>query len=264
MKKSIWLLVILIVCVSCEQEVDLKLKNSEPLVFIESWIRTDSAYQRVWVRKTNDFQASNNYPGANNALVILSDDKGNIDTLQNIENGIFRTSKPFPGLEQTHYTLQVYAEGKHYEATAFMPSIVRFDTAFYQYVNDNNLVKEPGYYVTTIGREPLGLNYYRVLCFKNDSLFNGVGDYFVTDDILVDGNIIINALPFKFDKGDTAKVELWNIDQRAFYYFVSLFKQLIAGGPFAPPADNVKGNFSNGALGFFGACAVHNDTLIIE
>lgn len=249
---------------SCEQEVELKLKNSEPRVFIEGFIRTDSLYQRISIRKTVDFQSKNDYPGINDALVILSDEAGRIDTLKNIQNGIFRTQNPFEGIPNRNYFLKIHAEGKTYEAKAFLPDVVKFDTVVYQYINNTNIVREPGYYLVTIGKEPIGLNYYRVLCFKNDSLFNGIGDYFISDDILVEGNTIINALPFKFDKGDTAKVELWNIDQPTFYYYVSLIKQLFSGGPFAPPSDNVKGNISNGALGYFGGCGVYNYTLVIE
>lgn len=249
---------------SCEQEVELKLKNSEPKVFIEGFVRTDSLYQRISIKKTIDFQKSNEYPGINDAIVILSDEAGRIDTMENIENGIFRTRNPFEGIPSRNYYLKILAEGKTYEAKAFLPPVVAFDTVIYEYVSNTNIVREPGYYLISIGKEPVGVNYYRVLCFKNDSLFNGIGDYFISDDILVEGNTIYNALPFKFDKGDTAKVELWNIDQPTFYYYISLIKQLFGGGPFAPPADNVKGNISNGALGYFGGCGVYNYTLVIE
>ncbi len=249
---------------ACEQEVELQLKSSEPRVFIEGFIRTDSLYQRISVRKTNNFQESNNYPGINDAIVILSDDAGRIDTLVNISNGIFRTSKVFEGTPNRNYFLKIFAEGKIYQAKAFLPEVVKIDTIIYEYINNTNIVREPGYYLISIGKEPVGINYYRVLCFKNDSLFNGIGDYFITDDILVDGNSIFFALPFKFDRGDTAKLELWNIDQPTFYYYVSLIKQLLGGGPFAPPADNVKGNISNGALGYFGGCGVYSYSLVIE
>lgn len=258
------LIIVAVFLISCEQEVQLKLKNSEPKVFIEGFIRTDSSYQRIMVRKTTDFQSNSAYPGINDALVILSDDAGRLDTLENIENGVFRTKNVFEGIPNRNYYLKIFAEGKIYEAKAFLPNVVAFDTIIYFYIDNTNIVREPGYYLTSIGREPVGINYYRVLCFKNDSLFDGIGDYFITDDILVEGNQIINALPFKFDKGDTAKVELWNIDQKTFYYYVSLVKQLFGGGPFAPPADNVKGNISNGALGYFGGCGVYSYTLVIE
>lgn len=264
MKNWAFFIIFLLALVSCEQEVELKLKASEPRIFIEGFIRTDSTYQRISVRKTISFQDYQKYPGINNAIVILSDDAGRVDTLQNIDNGIFRTQNPFEGIPNRNYYLKVIAENKTYEAKAFLPPVVEFDTVIYEYINNSNIVREPGYYLVSIGNEPVGVNYYRVLCFKNDSLFNGVGDYFISDDLLVEGNTIINALPFKFDKGDTAKVELWNIDQPTFYYYVSLIKQLLGGGPFAPPADNVKGNISNGALGYFGGCGVYNYSLIIE
>ncbi len=265
MKAQFSLIVVFsLILFSCEQEVELKLKNSEPKVVIEGFIRTDSIHQRISIKKTIGFQDNNEYPGINNALVILSDEMGRIDTLQNIQNGIFRTQNPFEGIPNRNYYLKILAEGKVYEAKAFLPPAVAFDTVIYEYVGNTNIVREPGYYLISIGREPIGLNYYRVLCFKNDSLFNGAGDYFISDDLLVEGNTIINALPFKFDKGDTAKIELWNIDQPTFYYYVSLVKQLFGGGPFAPPADNVKGNISNGALGYFGGCGIYNYTLVIE
>jgi|YNPMSStandDraft_2_1061718.scaffolds.fasta_scaffold00646_13 hypothetical protein len=258
----LWLALVFLI--ACEEEVELKLKSSVPKVFIEGFIRTDSLYQRITVKKTNNFHESNNYPGINDAIVILSDETGRTDTLQNIENGVFRTRKVFEGIPNRYYFLKIIAENTTYEAKAFLPGVVTFDTIIYTYVNNTSIVREPGYYLTSIGQEPLGLNYYRILCYKNDSLFDGIGDYFITDDILVEGNQIVFTLPFKFDKGDTAKVELWNIDQPTFYYYVSLIKQLFGGGPFAPPADNVKGNISNGALGYFGGCGVYSQSVIIE
>lgn len=257
-------LIIIFILSSCKEDIVVKLKDSEPRIFIEGFVTYGNGPFQVKVRKTNDFQDNNPYKGISNAFVIIKDDQGQLDTLKEVAEGIYETQR-LQGIDNRTYSLQVQTNGTSYEASCFMPAYHGYDTLFYEYLEESTSVQEAGYYVSTIGHEPPGLgNYYRINVYKNDSLFDGPADYFISDDAFIDGNIIYNKLFFfKFEKGDTAKVELQNISGPHYFYLLSLVKQLNTGGPFAPPSDNVKGNISNGALGFFGAYSAYSDTVHI-
>ncbi len=264
MSKIVLILFLIIYIQSCEKVTVVDLHDSEPRIFVEGYINNGPGPYKINLKYTNNFQNDNNYPTINNCFMTISDDKGQLDTLLEITPGVYQTQK-LQGIADRTYSLKFSHNNKLYEAKSYMQPEVRFDTIVYEFKETNTFYTTPGYYVTTIGREPVGYgNYYRVLAFKGDSLFDGVADYFVSDDLLVDGNIIVNSLPFQFEKGDTAYVELWHLDQPGYQYYNTLIGQLFSGGPFSPPANNVQGNISNGALGYFGAYSFDRKQVIIE
>ena len=62
---------------------------------------------------------------------------------------------------------------------------------------------------------------------------------------------------------DTVVVELQNLDQATYDYYRTLYP-ILGGGFGASNPANPETNITNDALGYFGACTICRDTIIIK
>jgi hypothetical protein len=69
---------------------------------------------------------------------------------------------------------------------------------------------------------------------------------------------VSNAQP-----GNTYRVELLSLDQQTYGYYRTLEDLLHTNPIFGSTPANPNNNLSNGALGYFGACAVSSKTMVV-
>jgi hypothetical protein len=247
----------------CEEKIDLDLETGEPEIVIEGYVTTRKGPYTVSVTRSRPYFEPNNFPGVTGAEVVIRDDSGQVDTLVPADSsGIYKTTT-LEGIPGRNYFLEVNVEGQTYTARTYLPDSVRIDSITYRYRKAEGFIEE-GYYPILNGPEPdTAGNYYRAKVYKNDSLFDGRQDYFLSDDDLINGLLIRTELPFTFAPGDTARVELVNISENFYRFYESLIEQFQAGSPFAPPGNNVRSNIKGGALGYFGGRGVASETIVL-
>lgn len=103
-------------------------------------------------------------------------------------------------------------------------------------------------------------NYYRVRTYENGIKQDAL---YVENDELRNG--IYTGIPLfgnSFNLGDTAIIELMEIDKGVYKYFKSLADITSAQSQPAAPG-NPASNISNGALGVFAAYNIESDKLVI-
>lgn len=249
---------------ACTEIVEIPLSEEPQKFIIEGRINDGPGPYQVTVRKTTDIYASGDFPNVENAEVIVSDDQGNVDTLTEVSPGVYETNT-LQGTIGNTYTLSVAAEGQEFTSVAKMNRIHDLDTLGYEFVEEF-LFFEEGYYVTAFAQEIEGLgDYYRFLFIVNDSLYDDPNDIWFTDDRLVDGQLVDFQFPYATQVDDTVTIEIWSIEQAEYdYYFMLQSQANSAGNPFGSPPDNVDGNITNGALGYFGANAIRSASVVIE
>lgn len=249
---------------SCEKVIDIDLNSQNPQLVIEANFSNADSICTVQLSKTVNFSDSNTFPTVSNAVVILSDNLGHRDTLDEVNGaGLYGTNR-IAGIPGLSYTLEVQAEGKIYIANNTMPQAVALDSVY----TEESLFGGPDadrLSLVPVYTDPAGQgNNYKFVVYKNGNRKKGI---FITDDAFTDGQA--NAQPlfggeFKLNTGDIATVELQCIDAGTYLYYYSLLQVSSNGGPSgsAAPANPVS-NFSGGCLGYFNAHTSSSYTITI-
>ncbi len=256
-------LIPLLLLVACEQEVQLDLESEEPRVVIEGWVDDSEGPYEFMVRRSGEFFGFAEEDPITGGVLVLKDDMGGVDTLEEMWPGHY-FSGHLRGQREHNYTLEAWVEGQAYRAENYLPRINPFNYALSFY--SDSLVFGEGHYILVSANEPPGVgDFYQFRIYRNDSLFNGPGDVFFTDDRFVDGQESLFVYPYPHEVGDTVVVEVRSISNLTYDFLITYFQQLNGrGGPFGSPPDNLITNWDNDALGFFGTAAVIRDTIIIE
>lgn len=248
----------------CEEKIDLDLDDADlNRVVFEGFITNQPGPYQFRVNRTSDVNNPDGNPLVSGALLVVRDDMGTVDTLREVEPGLYETTK-IQGLIEHTYFFDAVVEGQTYRSQSLLPRINSIDTLWIKEETDD-FIFGAGTYVVMQAQEQQGVgDFYFFRFYKNDSLYNGEGDAFVSDDRFVDGQLSIFQYPYAVESGDTAVAEVWAITEAAYKYYLAFYQQLnSAGNPFGAPPANLQGNISNGALGWMGAMGVANDTIII-
>ncbi len=250
---------LLLICFfsSCEKVIDLKLDTSSPSIVIQGNVFDHDGPYKIQISKTVAFTEPNIFPAVTNARVTISDNLGNSETLTESSPGTYITST-LKGKSGVTYTLTVETEGKTYTALSTMPEPVNIDRIYIRKSDVGN-----GREVAFDFQDPPDIdNYYRVLEYINDSLKTGVN---VGNDKLYPGKIITYSLgssSIKEDSvlqsGDKVKIQFECIDKGVYEYF----RTTKGNSDQSTSPTNPTSNISNGALGYFSACTVRQDSII--
>jgi hypothetical protein len=263
---------------SCEEVIDLELKNSASRMVVESLITDNSQPVTVKLSKSADFYSQSEMPSVSGALVIINDVGHITDTLVETKAGVYCSSK-IVGIPGHTYHLTIIAENLTVTATSTMPQKVSIDSLDYEWGENP---KEEGYMVNLWFDDPSGIkNYYRIKLMENGEPFKDIieagNEIILQTDKIWDGKKV--HIPVKqggrfFEIGDTVTVNFANLDQSTYDYYsalraalaigkslMSVGKTMIQGSAAPANPNNV---FSEDVLGYFGTAAVSSKTIVIK
>jgi hypothetical protein len=262
---SLLVFITLIMDSGCQKVIDVDLNVASPQIVIEGLITDDKGPYFVTISKSGSYFDQPIWPHVSGAEVVITDNTGIIDTLVEINPGIYITTKT-RGVPGRTYTLKVKSENKEYTASSTIKKKVPIDTMA--------LVKDQTFHIDFGGgpdeREHIELhcifldpqekNFYRIKVFINDTTKTDI--YRLYDDQYTNGEY--TELRVAHAKaGDTDLVELFSLDSPTYQYYRSLETILHTNPVFGSTPANPVTNLDNGALGYFGACAVSRKTIII-
>ncbi len=244
---------------ACSEKIDIKTKNSDPQVVIEANISDQPGPHYVLVTKSALFTDNNTLKGVPSAVIVISDDAGNSDTLTELLPGFYQTNT-IQGVVGRNYRIQATVEGTTYESYSKMEPPVDIDSilVYYETGFDGKTESE----AEIVVRDPAGIaNYYRVVSYKRNQVSTGFN---VQRDRLWDGKLRNFNVPDDdgLVTGDTLKVDLLSINERAFTYFDQFNdNQNNFGAPAAPA--NPDPVFTPATLGYFSAHSITSKTIIV-
>ena len=239
-------------CWSCKKVIHINLNNAATKLVILGEVTNAPGPYQVTINNTVNFSESNNFPPVSGATVVITDDKGLIDSLEEVSAGHYQTHNSWQGLPGNTYNLKVISSGNTYTASSQMPPVVVLDSVKFQKDargRNNNVIEA----VTYFQDPPSVTNYYQFT-----ETINGIplAKTLIFDDRFSDGKYVI--LPLFTDSaymklGDALSLNMYCIDKNNYNY-LSEIQQLVDGNPFnqATPA-NPDTNLSGGALGIFSA-----------
>lgn len=271
MKNSILIVLILIGLSACESLVQIDTPEGLDNITVEANLTTRT---EPWVVKISNSQAyyiQDSVSNVEDALVVISDDQGNSDTLVYVnEKEHYATLGSRFCEPGTTYFLRVEYNGELYEASDYCRFQNPIDTFTAYFLPENNGFIQKGWYAfqQSIESEIEG-DYYEWKIFKNDTLQDQFGlilDEDANRDVSffnmsidqedplagIDQGILPRPFPFDFLPGDTINMEQYCINKGYYDFLLEVQNQLNRSGtPFDPPPANPNSNISNGAYGFF-------------
>lgn len=262
------LLALLALTASCEKVIDININDANPVPVIESYIENDSTAYALLTYTSNFFDNSSS-PFITDAVISIEDDAGNSESLTYEGEGVYRGSAVRGFIGRT-YTLKVTIGTETYTAVSKMPPLVPIDSFTTQslrgFFGGNGSGPERYWAYVNYTDPGVVQNYYAVRTTYYDSTETEQGfvtDYRIADDELSNGiatRSFTTTNPFY--SGDTITTELASLDQATHLYFKTLQDALTGGFGSAAPS-NPTTNFSEGALGYFGAWSKEVKTFVI-
>ncbi|MES2800391.1 MAG: DUF4249 family protein [Bacteroidota bacterium] len=226
---------------SCEKIIEVNINDKDPQFVIEGFVTLGETTHRVSITKSQNLSAATVAPTIDNAVVVLSDDLGNAQTMTLVAPGIYEVNS-YPVAEGRTYSLSVNIAAEVFVASGTMMQDIPLDTlqtfAFsFGPASINALVP--------VRQDLAGIkNFYKFSIFSNQLEIEGIN---IQDDEYNDGNLMQQPIFVDgVESGDTVRVEMYGIDNAVYDYFYTL-QQNEAG---ATPA-NPTSNFSGGCLGYF-------------
>lgn len=242
---------------SCTKVIDIDLNKSNPQYIIEGEVTNAVAVQTVHITRSVNFSEDNNYPAVTNAVVIISDDAGNLDTLIQNEPGYYKTTK-IAGIPGRTYKMEVSVDGQRFIASSKMPESVLIDTLrMEERPSFGKNIKAP----TVTFHDLVGTgHYYYFMVYRNH---HRIKTLYIDDDQASDGAIINRFLPdadSSYNIGDKVCVDLQSITKEVYEYYFSL--QQTIGQSSATPANPVTNISGSNVLGYFSAHTADRRKLI--
>jgi hypothetical protein len=260
---------ILLVCGSCEEVIELDLGNAAPRIVIEGVVSTDPGPYLVKINQSVDYGDTNLFPPISGALVTVTDEQGFSELLEEVADGVYSTNE-LQGEHGKSYSVKVVYDEKEYTASStIQDTSIPIQSITYTF-EEESLFTEEGYYITAFFADPIDeVNFYRLKVFVNgepyffeeDDNLRKDDNFWLINDQFFNGKIMDFEFPHKLKVGDRVDVELHQVDQATYDYYRTLV-ELMGFGGVAP--SNPLTNWSNGALGYFGAISVTYASVVIE
>lgn len=258
---------------SCREKIELTLDSTYTRLVVEGSITDEAKAHTVMLSLTTDYFYGDAPPVVTGALVEISDGTQTF-ILDETEPGIYQTDSTVRGVQGREYTLiisgvDINNDGKPeiYTATDLLKPVMILDSIVIE--EQKPVTTPPQYKVSGWGQEPpTPDDCYQWVYYINGTLITDtLSKTIFVDDTYVNGSYIPGLTMFMnvhANTGDTITVETRSLTRQFYNFIVTVMLETVwnQGGTAGPPA-NIKGNLSNGALGYFSAYGVSRTSAIV-
>lgn len=268
---------------SCTDVVELDLSDQERVLVVEGTVNDIDSVHWLQLSYTGDYFNPElpDYQSQKNAQVLIFRNAVFLDTMRyNAQNQRFESF--FKATEGEVYHIEFKLEnGEEYITTPEeIKPVSVIDSIKYIYQTPQGFFPERWQIVIYTQEIPGPGNFYQWRVYLNEEYQSRPFDMLYANDDLVEGNYIANFEIFnivreRYDELKAiktgplkVKVEQMGINRNYFNYLQSFQRNAFVGGPFSPPAAEIKGNvFKKGtrerALGYFNALSIRSIELEI-
>ncbi|PKP18494.1 MAG: hypothetical protein CVU05_13395 [Bacteroidetes bacterium HGW-Bacteroidetes-21] len=249
---------------SCKEKIDLNLNNQEfSRLVVEGTITNEDIYQTIMITKTSDYSKSQPPVIVHNAIVSVSDGQ-NSWSFSESASGIYQSQTPFQGMVGMTYNLSIQYDNESYTAVATMNPALIIDTLYAATSAYGDSLYE---IYSNIYESEMPMQYYLLKTIVNGVINDSLKNWNYFSDELINGAYLPDLLLtfVKAKEGDTIQIKSFSINKEHYDYIINASQSLYEPIPFlgSNPA-NIKGNISNGAMGFFQASAVSVNSCVIQ
>jgi hypothetical protein len=251
---------------SCTERIDISLDDSAVRLVVEGALTTDTMSHKVLLSSTSGYFYNQPPQPVSGATVTISDGE-NILNLTEVTPGVYQTAPSVHGIEGRSYSLNIKLNKQiggfsDYTASSKLYPVAKLDSVNLLYHPDWS--SDGIWEVKCFVQDPPSADFYRFLISRNDTMITDTLDeWFVTDDRFFNGNYVNGITVGYLEQGikeqrlipgDSMLVEMNNTGEGYANFLWESQSEIIGSYPlFTGPPANIKGNISNGAIGFFAA-----------
>jgi hypothetical protein len=266
--KIFFISLVLVAFASCSEKIDLELNDTFPRLVVEGLLTDQPGTHYVRLSYSTSYYNSEVPPAVTDAIVTLSDGQS-IWQLEQAAPGMYVTSDSFAGVIGGTYKLQIQIGEDEYEAVSALRPIAALDSVS---IKPHDWIPNSPQVVVHFQDPPGSADFYLWKVFLNTTDLTNIPNRTpFSDDQGVDGvyisapALMIQPQEHTLKAGDTIRVDMYSIDYDYMMFMIAMRRNTgSTGGPFAGPPANIKGNVSNGALGYFLTSAVSSTEMVYE
>lgn len=280
----------LILSVSCEDVVQIKLDEGSKLYVIDAFVNDLRKTQVIRVTTNDTYFSNRQAPPVENASVILKDLTANRQFVFSYKGGgnyeyEIQAADTLARINH-QYELNVTIDGETYTSLTIQKRTAVIDSISYELFTGGGFgpaPEQPFYFCTLWAKDKVDNNadYYWIKTFRNDSLLFSSSDI----NISIDGtnatvnNVPADSLPFTppatfigfktYPPQSSCGVEIHSISPETYNFFVQAAAQINNGGLFATTPENVKTNIltpssaKTKAIGWFNMATVASEKIVL-
>jgi hypothetical protein len=275
--RNIYLILIMVLPVlSCTERIDLPLDTADTKLVVEGVVMSGYSRPIVYLSETTGYYFNSKPPAVTGATVVINNGSADF-VLDEMRPGVYSSIASYYGEPGKTYTLSVKLKSPlngftDFKASSEMLPLVPLDSIGLQYYPDfgiNGLWEAKCWFMDSPSSD-----FYRFHLLRNsDAITWKLSNWIISDDRFFNGKYV-NGEPFtylnqtseneKLKSGDTLDAELYHISREYYYYIQDAQSELRGSDPlFSGPGANIRGNISNGAIGFFEAFPVSKARVIV-
>jgi hypothetical protein len=265
---GVLLVVLLVVAIfvfgGCQKVIDIDLADSSPRLVVDGLVSDSLGPYRIRLSLSGCYFDQPALLPVSGAVVIISDNAGMTDSLKELSSGIYQTSK-IRGIPGKTYRLKVLSDHKQYEGSSTMRSHVKIDSLTIEKgksveIEFDGMRVDNRAEIHCYFKDPGEKNYYRIRVCRNNTV--NPKRYILYDDQYTNGEVIKLQVS-RVRVGDVVRVDLISLDKPTYEYYRALRDILHSNPIFGSTPANPNTNLTNGAMGYFGACAISSKTIEI-
>ena len=250
---------------ACTEAIDVDLNEGENnRLVVAGEISNEPGPYSVRLTRSTSYFYNQPAPAELGATVTISDGEQTFVLLDEDNDGTYWTDSSALGIPGRTYTLNIkLTNGEEYEAVDHMPIPNRFDTIYYEYINEEYGMTLPEYhyfFYATFTEQKGVDDCYLIYVYFNDSCYNSK-----FEDIkwafagsrydgcgLFENVQICDANEDSIPKKPEARFDLYSVSSEYHQFIKDISDETFGNATIlqGPPA-NIYTNVSNGALGFF-------------
>ncbi|MBI3520093.1 MAG: DUF4249 domain-containing protein [Bacteroidetes bacterium] len=261
--KLIICLLTVISFVSCEDVIQVKLDQGEPMVTVDAFVNDMRSQQKIRLTYTDGYFSQKPNEPITGASVHIKDLTSGLDyAFTDNTNGDYvldLATTDTMGRVGHEYELTIVHQGTTFKASSRMNRTTKVDSLIAEYKEGGGLGGgKEGYKFSFLGFDPPGdtVDYYWIKSYRNGVFFNKGGEINICANGAygqgADGFPFITPIaqavtPFGevFNKYDVCRVEIHSIDLLTYNFLTQVQTQTTNSGLFATSPENVKTNIKN-------------------
>lgn len=267
---------LLLIFFSCTERIEIQTDKDFTRLVVDGSITTERKAHTVVLSATTDYFSDEPMTKISGAAISLSDGE-KVYFLSERSPGIYSTDPDLSGIAGHRYKLTIRLATpvggfSDYTATSTLNPTPRLDSISLHFF--------PGYSVKGMWevrgymKDPPDMNFYRFMVSRNGEMITDtLKEWFVTDDRFFNGKYVMGGTVAFLHQhrhgealvsGDRVTIEMDAISKEYANFIQEAQSEMRGSYPlFTGPPANVKGNISNGAIGFFSAYSISRATAFV-